>query len=1120
MSTAGSRHPNDQALRSYGLGKLDDATAESVSKHLESCSECQSRVAAMSSDSFLDLIRDAQEHAARTAMGWADRAASHPERGPAPDGSPPPVTTMPPGLADHPDYEVIKELGRGGMGVVYLAHNRLMGRNEVLKVMSQHIMERPGVLARFMAEIRAVARLQHPNIVTAYSAFRLGESIAFAMEYVDGLDLSRLVKAKGPVPVLNACYFVNQAAQGMQHAHEQGMVHRDIKPGNLMLSHKGQRAVIKVLDFGLAKVTREAPVDGGLTNPGQALGTPDYMAPEQIRDAQKADIRADIYSLGCTLYYLLSGGPPFRANNLWDLYQAHHSMDAMLLNFARPEVPTELAALVARMMAKEPERRFQTPADVACALTPFFKKGNATNRLAGAAVSHIGQPAGQARQVEMNLISTQPATGFGLAASPLDKRPTPRHPSAPARESLIEFQKTEPVDETAPRVVSKPPAKRPVRLWPTALAGVLLVGALVLWAAMSGRTVATPDGSLVIERVPESAVVEVDGTRLDVKAAGGGPFGIQLKPGPHGVTVKRNDTVFVAESVTILSGKETRLTVRREPVVASHPGPRAPGVMIPDPADRAPARNGEIRKTEVAHLSPPSRADSSKPGPTSLPPERRRPSVDVTTSDQGQGRFAPLFNGKDIAGWTAWGMQGRLSRAETAISWRVRDGILHGVGGMTHLFSPRGDYKNFRIDAEVKINDRGNSGIFFRVASGLAHPSGYEAQINSTHSDPNKTGSLYRRPQAPFRVSPSPVPPDTWFRLGLEVVGSHIRIWVNDRLYVDWIDSQNTFTQGHIAIQTHHPGSHVQIRKLEVLDLDQAGRPISLEAGKIDRAKSRETSASAGSNESKRVVQRAGAGHHADRGPTPADPLEHPVAGRDGFVRLFNGKDLTGWKCDRGDPNVWSVDHDGNLVADGSGGARNETFLLSERSFSDCLFRFEFKLPKNSDSGVAVRAINGGEHVAINLRNIDDPPGVHSQTGALRWSTSGGSRDYSGPDRLAELRQTEFWNEMLIELRGERLRVLVNGREVRNTDLRKFAAKTDALPGLTRPSGRIGFQSHTGTVRFREIEIKELGPSSPSGSLAPSDKSEQKTAEKTFNKQTGAHRPDTQPPAEAKAFRG
>ena len=125
---------------------------------------------------------------------------------------------------------------------------------------------------------------------------------------------------------------------------------------------------MKVLDFGLAKATLEAPVDGGLTNPGQALGTPDYMAPEQIRDAQKADIRADIYSLGCTLYYLLSGGPPFRTDNLWGLYQAHHSMDANLLNFVRPDVPGELAALVAKMMAKEPQRRFQTPDEVAQAL--------------------------------------------------------------------------------------------------------------------------------------------------------------------------------------------------------------------------------------------------------------------------------------------------------------------------------------------------------------------------------------------------------------------------------------------------------------------------------------------------------------------------------------------------------------------------------------------------------------------------------------------------------------------------------------------------------------------------------------------------------------------------------
>ena len=195
------------------------------------------------------------------------------------------------------------------MGTVYLALNRLMGRHEVLKVVSRHMMNRTGVLDRFLGEIRNAARLHHTNIVTAYSAIRIGESIVFAMEYVDGLDLSRLVKTKGPLPVSNACNYVHQAALGLQHASELGMVHRDIKPSNLMLAKQGNRAVIKVLDFGLAKVRSEGAVDGGLTHEGQMLGTPDYVAPEQIRDARRADIRADIYSLGCTLYYLLTGRP-------------------------------------------------------------------------------------------------------------------------------------------------------------------------------------------------------------------------------------------------------------------------------------------------------------------------------------------------------------------------------------------------------------------------------------------------------------------------------------------------------------------------------------------------------------------------------------------------------------------------------------------------------------------------------------------------------------------------------------------------------------------------------------------------------------------------------------------
>ena len=356
MKAVATEHPSEQTLSDYVLGKLGEGPAAAVDGHLSACPECRGRVAEVPADSFLGRVRGA----ANTATG--------PYSGP-----PPAADTLPPGLADHADYEVKRELGRGGMGVVYLAHNRLMGRDEVLKVMGRQIVERPGVFDRFLREIRAVAALRHPNIVSAYSAFRLGEGVVFAMEHVEGLDLARVVKAKGPMPVAHACLFAHQAALGLQHAFEEGLVHRDVKPANLMLSRRGDRATVKVLDFGLAKVAREGKVDGGLTSEGQALGTPDYIAPEQILDAQSADIRADIYSMGGTLYYLLTGRPPFRANSLYDIYQAHISRDADALNLVRPEVPAELAALVAKMMAKDPARRFQTPGEVAKALTPFFK---------------------------------------------------------------------------------------------------------------------------------------------------------------------------------------------------------------------------------------------------------------------------------------------------------------------------------------------------------------------------------------------------------------------------------------------------------------------------------------------------------------------------------------------------------------------------------------------------------------------------------------------------------------------------------------------------------------------------------------------------------------------------
>jgi len=482
MEARATLHPTDQTLSYFGLGKLDDASAESVSKHLEQCPGCRKRVAEMPDDSFLGRFRGApvMDH---LMSGPSEPGASQSVAG-AGAPAPPPASTLPPGLADHADYEIKRELGRGGMGVVYLAHNRLMGRDEVLKVVSSHVLNREGVLDRFLREIRSAAKLHHANIVTAYSALRPGGSLVLSMEYVEGYDLSQLVKAKGPLSVAQACIFVHQAALGLQHAHERGMVHRDIKPSNLMLAREGDKPVIKVLDFGLAKFTSEGLAESGLTHEGQMLGTPDYIAPEQIRDARSADIRADIYSLGCTLYHLLSGRPPFHGDSLWDLYQAHFSMDASPLNLLRPEVPVELAALVAKMMAKEPERRFQTPGEVAKALVPFFKKANVASQEARPEISQFGAAAAKLQTAGASPPSPQPATNPEQAAAFADKKPAMR--PQPAWEGLIQVKVTEPHRKPAAALVV---SKRPTPPWmrPTAAAAVLLFGLGIALAVQDFR---------------------------------------------------------------------------------------------------------------------------------------------------------------------------------------------------------------------------------------------------------------------------------------------------------------------------------------------------------------------------------------------------------------------------------------------------------------------------------------------------------------------------------------------------------------------------------------------------------------------------------------------------------
>jgi len=591
MGVSAAVHPTDPILQAYGFGKLDDVSAESVDKHLESCAACRHRVAELSSDGFLGRLQNAKVGSDKSAAGGSPSGVSSTDSVRGSDVPPEAVDTLPPELVDHPDYEIVRELGRGGMGVVYLVRNKLMGRLEVLKVVGGHLVERPGVRDRFLREVQSAAKLQHKNIVAAYSAMRLGESIVLAMEYVDGEDLAKMVKSRGPLPVVHACYFIHQAALGLQHAHERGMVHRDIKPANLIFAALGKKGIVKVLDFGLAKVSSEGQTDNALTREGQMLGTPDYIAPEQIRDAQSADIRADIYSLGCTLYYLLTGGPPFRGEHLWDLYQAHFSMEAGPLNLVRPEVPIELAAAVAKMMAKEPRRRFQTPGEVAQALTPFFKKGNAALKVFqdGSVYSGRSLPRSDSDQQPSHVAS---AVSAGKLASTLAERnrgdTVATRSSAPTLVPgpLSDGTPTQRVRKATPVAIDRPPPPARPRVWSnqrvvTGIACALITIALAFWAGGVLR-VRTADGILVVQVNVPNPDLYVDGEKVTVAWQNGGVKAeVGVKPGTRKVELKKDGFRAYGEEVTLEDHGRTVLAARLEPKTTPPPVP---------PPDDAPKR--------------------------------------------------------------------------------------------------------------------------------------------------------------------------------------------------------------------------------------------------------------------------------------------------------------------------------------------------------------------------------------------------------------------------------------------------------------------------------------------------------------------------------------------------
>jgi serine/threonine-protein kinase len=268
-----------------------------------------------------------------------------------------------------------------------------MGWTVALKVIRSELLESHAARQQFLLEMEAMAQLDHPNIVQFCDVDQAGKTFYCAMEYIEGTDLGKYVRLTGPLPPWQAADFVRQTALGLQHAHEHNLVHRDIKPVNLFLTNQPASppgpalrggpptgrgpSLIKILDWGLARLRlpNESRRASARTSGIRAvLGTADYLAPDQARDADAADARSDIYSLGCTFYYLLTGQPPFPGGNLPQKLMAHQQAEPAPVESFNPEVPAALTTVLSRMMAKKPQDRFQTPAAVALALVPFCRR--------------------------------------------------------------------------------------------------------------------------------------------------------------------------------------------------------------------------------------------------------------------------------------------------------------------------------------------------------------------------------------------------------------------------------------------------------------------------------------------------------------------------------------------------------------------------------------------------------------------------------------------------------------------------------------------------------------------------------------------------------------------------
>lgn len=482
------------------------------------------------------------------------------------------------------------------MGKVYLARHSKLEKLVAIKVLTAGKLGDQASVARFEREMKAVGRLDHPHIVRALDARQANGFNILVMEYIEGRDLSEIVKSLGPLPIADACELVRQAASGLQEAHEHGMVHRDIKPSNLMLA-KAQRKhsppVLKILDLGLALLSESHAAHGSdLTNTGQVMGTIDYMAPEQGGDSHQVDIRADIYSLGATLFKLLTGSAPYEGAK----YDTPIKKLAALATTPPPDIrarradmPLELAKLVHRMLAKNPNERIATPEQVVAVLSPFCAGCNLEVLLRKAIGESITK--GALAQSSSDSLSANMAKTTAFAPKENIEN------IAPGGDALTPFLSTvalpQPHGEHQAWTQS-PPLPRPIRgshgRW-NRVPLVVRIGAIAgggVMAILMGIVLFLPGKKGTVRIEVNDPAIEILVHESGTTIKGVGKKEITLTAGEQGFTIKRDDLQFETDRFLLSQGGVVtlRIDLLADKLMASLNGDPLGSVHVPKQPER------------------------------------------------------------------------------------------------------------------------------------------------------------------------------------------------------------------------------------------------------------------------------------------------------------------------------------------------------------------------------------------------------------------------------------------------------------------------------------------------------------------------------------------------------